>query len=143
VQQQAQPRSPIVKPEKREGETYEALAVRERLESRAFNVQRPMKERHNNVMQMVMKERKQWVTNDTGKNVEVSLNGTRFLVQQGRNEYPHSVAIAFEERKNAILQGRMIEREGQAWRYKTADDIPEPVDIQETLRYVAHQDISI
>jgi hypothetical protein len=138
-----QQRSPIVKPEKREGEKYEALAVRERLESRAHTVQRPIIERNNMVLAAVMKERKMWVNNDTGKSVEVSLNGTRFIVDQGRNEYPRSVAIAFEERKNEILKAKMIAREGQAWRYKTADDLPEPREIQDELRYVAHQDSSI
>jgi hypothetical protein len=106
-------------------------------------VQRPIIERNNMVLAAVMKERKMWVNNDTGKSVEVSLNGTRFIVDQGRNEYPRSVAIAFEERKNEILKAKMIAREGQAWRYKTADDLPEPREIQDELRYVAHQDSSI
>lgn len=121
-------------------ESYAAQGVRERLESRAHRVQQPLIQHANAVVKQIANEKRQRVRNDLGEDVEVSVGGLKWMVDAGISEQPHSVAVAFEERKNALLRHRQIVdfgKEGQR------GGKPEVERMRDDLEYLANQDISI
>lgn len=123
-------------------QSFASQSVAERLESRAAKIQKPMVARHQTVIETVMKERKERVHNDMGKAVEVNLNGTRFSIDPGNTEQPHSVAVAFQERRNALLRHAQIMNVSNYERMRDSRDIPDTEDMRDEIEYRAMQDIT-
>lgn len=120
-------------------QSYASLAVAERLESRAARVQRPLVEQHNAVIRDIMNERKYRVNNDLGRVIRVTCGAMFFDIDPGVTIQPRAVAIAFEERKNAILRDQLIRRAGLDGVVKR----PEVEAMQADLQYQASQDIGV
>jgi hypothetical protein len=121
-------------------EPYAAIAVKDRLESRAYRVQQPMVNQAKHILGEIAKERRMRVKNDLGEAVRVSLSGLEFEVDPGITEQPRSVALAFEERKNALLRHKQILGLGVEGGRRGR---PEVEALAATLEYTANQDISI